>query len=593
MASDVFFDLPEWHDLPRRVIPIPELGLPPKNNAEYPEFYERVIRRRIAVYQAITNRWTGHEALQHEADLCRLDGRYWVNVHVGIYESRVDEDDDGEAPRSFLTPFVLYPFQDYIWGWIEERFRTTGRLGDGILIKSRDMGVTNLVCAYFSWRWFATAPFQGRLLSRRENLVDDSGSTDSMMWKIEYFLKSTHPALLKLLVPGFRWHAHRQQAKLLNPENANALTGESTNSNAGRGARCTGMALDEFTVMRNLRAIWQSSRAATRHRILMGTVSTQEGMTAHDLVEDSLSYPAERKPAILRVYNSLHPLHDAAWLARERERDSDEGIQQEIFMNWFANESDFVFPAMGPKTVGDFPYLPYQGQLFCAIDDGINDDWAMLWIQYIQETGRHRVIESYKNRGQIAKFYGTICTGIFDSQFHYGQRERDLMDKTRDWEPPIYVGDPHGRNIEQTTGLSPHDILAQEFGIEVNIDHNKTDTIQKIQAVGDIIDRLDWNDTPNNRVALQDCKRYRWRQSRDGRELQSETREPMHGRDSHSPQALMFYAVNWRHFRHILTGQTVIYYQDDYERISNDPEGDAVYAREALERQRMTYDLIR
>ena len=588
-TTETWFDLPEWHDQPRRVKPIPGLGLPPKNNQEWPAWYDRCIARRIEVYRDMVNPKSSWDTIRREAALCKLDGRYWVNIHAGIYESRVDEDEEPGIADSFLTPFVLYPFQDYIWGWLEDRFRIRGRMGDGVLLKSRDMGCTNLLVAYYCWRWFATAPFQARLLSRNEDAVDDRGSTDSMFWKAEYFLKSTYYPLLLTLVPGFSWLTCRKELLLAHPTNANALKGESTNRNAGRGQRATSIGLDEFSFCQNAAAIWQSTRAASRHRIVVTSASTFETMFVHDLVEDSLKFPQSRKPAILRVYNSLHPFHDAEWLANERERDSEEAIQQEIFMNWFADESRFVFPALGPKSVGDFPYLPYAGPLFCAIDDGWDDDWAMLWIQYIEATGRHRVVEAYKNSKHVAKFYGSIAVGIFDGRHHYGEREREVMAKTQLWPQPIYIGDTHGRNKEQTSGLSPHEVLQIEYGITVNVDYNQTRTIDKIQAVGDIVDLLDWNATDGVRVALSDSKRYAWKKLKDNAELTSEYKEPAHGKDSHSPQALMFYAVNFHNFRSVLTGGVTIYYQDEWERVSSDPKGDEEYARQALERSRTPF----
>lgn len=589
--KDIFFDLPEWHDQPRLVREIPGLGRPARSNAEYPDWHAAVIKHIYRVNREIREKWTGQDkAIEREVQRIRADKRYWINVYAGIYETRVDEDADDDRARGFLAPFILYPFQDYYLGWIDDRYKSKGRLGDGIAVKSRDMGVTNCLCADFAWRWMTKPIFSGRLLSRKEDAVDDKFNPDSMLWKVEYFLKSTPRFLFDRLVPGFSWRWNRNDLKIANPNNANLIGGESTNRSAGRGSRCTGMGLDEMAFMRNLKAIWTATRPATRHRLGASSVGLDEGMFFHDLVEPSKDFPDHKKPAIIRIYNSLHPFHDAAWLARERERDSDEGIRQEIFMDWYADGGNFVWPMLGPKRVGDFPYIPHAGVLFCAYDDGKDNDWATLWLQYFPDTGRHRVVRAHKGRGQIADFYGSLYTGIFDSRFHYTEDDIDLMAWTRQIETPIYIGDTHGRNDEVTSGLSVHTLLAQNWNIYTNVDYLKRQFSERLNAVGDQIDMLDWNDHPSVREALSDCKRYRWKGQRDGAELTTEYREPAHTRESHSATALQYYMTQFHDFAGLFSGGSgFVYYQDDDLRISDNPALDATYGQRPV----LTYADIR
>ena len=579
MSKTIWFELPEWQETPREVKEIPGLGMPARSNDEFPDWLRHVAQHIQTINQEIRSKWSGREkARAREIQRIKADGRYWCNVHAGIYESRVDE----EEPTALLAPFILYPFQDWTWQWMDEVAKKRGRLGDGVIVKSRDMGITNLMCARFTHKWLTKTPYQCRLLSRKEDLVDDKFSPDSMMWKIEYFIKSLYPPLFDQMVPNFNWRSHRNDGKIANPNNSNLISGESTNATAGRGGRCTEMGMDEMNFMRNGKGIWTATRPATYHRFGASSagVNNEGGLFFHDLVEPSQDFPPERKPSILRVYNSLHPYHDAQWLAQERERDSEAGIRQEIFMEWFSDDSDFVWPDMSKKELGDFPYVPGAGPIFVGFDDGMDNDWATLWLQLIKETGRLRVVEAHKRRGQIADFYGTIYTGLAKSRYTYTPEDIRVMQWVRSLDvTPIYFGDTHGEEVQITSGLSAHGILASDWGITVNIDYQKRTPRQKIDAVGDLIDRLDFHTTPGVAVALSDIQRWKWKKIREGAELTSEYRQPAHSRDSHSAHALGHFAVQWWEYQDILTsGGSFVYYADEYEDETSEQSPHLAYA---------------
>src|SRR5690606_31416849 len=79
-----------------------------------------------------------------EYERCRRDPAYWIVMWGVVFEPRKVEDTPPE-----WKPFILYPIQIQMIRWIQHVMEQDekGR-GDGIVEKSRDMGATNIFCAY-------------------------------------------------------------------------------------------------------------------------------------------------------------------------------------------------------------------------------------------------------------------------------------------------------------------------------------------------------------------------------------------------------------------------------------------------------------
>jgi phage terminase large subunit len=152
--------------------------------------------------------------------LCTFDPR---NVERGI-----------EA----VTPFLLFPKQaDYV-EWVVARWR--GR-EDGVVEKSRDMGVSWLCVAIATWMWLFHPGVVVGFGSRKEAYVDDLGNPASLFWKIRETIK----LLPREFVPaGFDMRAHAPSMKIINPINGSTIIGEA-GDNIGRGNRTSIYFVDE------------------------------------------------------------------------------------------------------------------------------------------------------------------------------------------------------------------------------------------------------------------------------------------------------------------------------------------------------------
>lgn len=552
-----FYNIPDFPKMEAKNIE----GLPPVplDNAMWMEWWPEVEAHRIKVHEETSTKWKGQRNAQAQ-EIMRVhkDGRYWLSTYGAIYNAAPDEEqgEDEEwvtegSGRGYAIPFIPYVFQLYIWDFQMRAFRTRGPKGDTGYCKSRQMGLSNLMTGVNSWAWMAHQPFQGRLLSRKEDLVDDASNPDSLFWKVRLQLKSQPKWLLQAFAPGFTWNKYdgwNLDAAITNPANNNHLAGESTNATAGRGPTATSILLDEFGFMRGGHAIWTATRAASRHRQAVSTVSLDFGNHFFELMVER---PDTEAPARLFIPYWLHPYHDEAWLDQERLRDTEAGIRTEVLMDWFGAETDFVYPQFGSKKVGDYPYVPFGGPSFITIDDGWSGYWAFHIIQYVEALGRLRVVDSYRNSHKPVDFYGGLFRGFYLDGFDYGEHEEAIMAQMRMLQNPMFIMDTHGKHVEQVAGMSVIERLATKWNIYANVDYESRAYKDRVNFTNDIIPLLDWNDTPRTRTSLLSCQRYKWKKLDDTTEIVSEYKEPVKNNDTHDPTAIEFFATNWYMFKMI------------------------------------------
>jgi hypothetical protein len=129
-----------------------------------------------------------------------------------------------------VLPFVLFPKQREYLDWLYDRWQ---KREDGLVEKSRDMGITWLCCAFGVWMWIFHQQASIAFGSRKEDLVDKLGDPDSIFEKIRMIIDR----LPKEFVPnGFEAARHASHMKIINPENGSTIKGEA-GDNIGRGGR--------------------------------------------------------------------------------------------------------------------------------------------------------------------------------------------------------------------------------------------------------------------------------------------------------------------------------------------------------------------
>lgn len=136
------------------------------------------------------------------------------------------------------VPFILFPRQAEFVEWCVDRWK--GR-EDGVVEKSRDMGVSWLTVAVAAWMWLFHPGVVIGFGSRKETYVDDTGNPASLFWKIRQFIN-----LLPVEFRPVGWDdkKHAPFMRIINVENGSTIVGEA-GDNIGRGNRCSVYFVDE------------------------------------------------------------------------------------------------------------------------------------------------------------------------------------------------------------------------------------------------------------------------------------------------------------------------------------------------------------
>ena len=235
----------------------------------------------------------------------------------------------------YSVPFIPFDFQTEGLEWLWEI--TFEKYEDGLIDKSRDLGLSWLVCGFAVYNWlFATKeqPFTALFGSRKEEFVDVRGDVSSLFEKMRFMILR----LPQWMLPnGFNVKEHCTYMKIINPVTGSTIRGESSNENFGRGGRNTIIILDEFAAFPGGGYVaWTSCSESTRTRL---AVSTPLGRAN--------KFAELRFNPIMNVKSfhwMLHPWKDEAWYENQKKRMNAAEIAQELDLNYEGSLPGRLFP---------------------------------------------------------------------------------------------------------------------------------------------------------------------------------------------------------------------------------------------------------
>ncbi len=220
-------------------------------------------------------------------------------------------------------PFCTYLFQDESILEIVDRII----IGKDLPIeKSRDMGLSWIMCGIFLWFWLDPEGGADFLIgSRVEDYVDKKGSMRALFPKLRY-LFSRLPSWIK--PNGFEERTHNTFLKLENPETGSTVVGESNNANYSTGGRFLAILFDEFAKWETTDvSAWTAAGDASPCRIPLSTSNGAAGQF--------YSLITEAGDDKLRLHWSLHPEKaDGLYCVWPREEDDD----VELRSPWYDRE---------------------------------------------------------------------------------------------------------------------------------------------------------------------------------------------------------------------------------------------------------------
>jgi hypothetical protein len=359
---------------------------------------DEVIALRYHLFNACTD---NPEMQARELAICEADPAYFVAMYCWIDEPRPRH---GEDP---YKPFIPSAAQvDYVQ-WMHRHIASPEPF-DGYTSKSRGWGATRIVVAgvvTYGWR-FRT--WRGLVVSRKEDLVDKPLDLNSMLGYADFVIDHLPPWMIP---EGYDPRYHRLRNMIKNPATGSQVTGESTTTKAGRGARATYAIVDEAAFVPDFVMTIGTLSGTTDHRFALSTEAFEEGFEWFNAWKNY-----EHDPDKVKQLNWWdNPWFDEYWLAEEEarwEHDPD-GFVREVMRDPYAGFGQAVYPIAADLPAIDFTWDP-DAYLLVGIDWGRADDTAIVFAQFTGTGDDRKLVwlECYKKNLMPGEFYAHILTGI-------------------------------------------------------------------------------------------------------------------------------------------------------------------------------------
>lgn len=302
------------------------MGIPIDWDWKNPD-YDAVWRDRVAKLQALRAKPEMLGALIEHYKWNPVD---WIN-DFGV---TVDPRNAGtDIPTTM--PFLLFPKQEEFINWVVERWQ---KREDGVVEKSRDMGISWCAVAFAVWLWrFHTGSVIG-FGSRKEDLVDKIGDPNSLFWKVRMFIDMLP---IEFKPRGYDSQKHAPFMRVLNLPGESAIVGEA-GDNIGRGARASVYIKDEAAHFEHAEAIDAALSQTANVKIDISTPNG-EGNPFWEKVHSG------KFPVFIFDWRD-DPRKGPAWYAKEKARLTPVALAAEVDRDYSASITNSFIPS---ETVGD------------------------------------------------------------------------------------------------------------------------------------------------------------------------------------------------------------------------------------------------
>ncbi len=460
------------------------------------------------------------------------DPAYFINNFLWTFNPK-------QEPYHF--EFKLFPFQyDLVWE-IKKAIET----GNDLFIeKCREMGATYTVLAVLVWFWRFMPGSNFLVGSRKEDCVDntrgDSGELsnkeESLFGKVEYFLNRIDPLALPV---GFNIQKHLNYMSLVNPENGNVISGESSNPNFSRGGRQKAILLDEFAFWEDANAVWGSTADTTQCRIVLTTPGIKPSKAKRlRFGEDG------EKIKVITLSHHLDPRKDEEWIQNEKERRSAEDFAREIMINWEGSIEGRVYPEIRLAQFGSFPYDPAWG-LYFAWDFGLDGTSVGVW-QINPENGKLRLVDSYEYYDLPIHYSFPLLGQPIDSLYTYSADDIEAIESFKKYKKAIHYGDPdvEKRSYQSREAKSTRREL-EVIGVYVQTKPESNDFITRREKTKVWLQRgIEINENQRNKQWYERIKNARYPQKSENSQSTTGISKPIHDWTSHSRTATEYLCVN-------------------------------------------------
>ena len=444
----------------------------------------------------------------------------------------------------YHLPFILFDYQEELVRLLASVIEN----GEDLFVeKCREMGVTYVTLAVFLWFWRYIPGSNFLLGSRKEQYVDNRGGSsegevknkeESLFGKLEYMIDRILMTFPYILPKNFNKKKNLTYMSLVNPENGNVISGESSNPSFSRGGRQKAILMDEFSFWENDSAAWGATADTTNCRIVLTTPGIRPGKAKRlRFGKDN-----EEIKLVTLPYN-LDPRKTLVWLERERRRRSAEDFAREIMINWEVAIKGKVYPEIENAQYGVFPYNP-DWPLYLSWDFGL-DGTAMEWWQKNMINGKKRLVEAYENNNLAIPFYFPFVGKDIDSTYQYSEDDLVLIKRLKIFKKAVHYGDPDVSKRSLLTGTSTRQALeAQKVYVQTKPEAN--DFVSRREKTKVMLQEgIEVNQTLGTEYWLECMRNARYPQREEQSQATSPVVLPIHDWTSHHRTATEYFAVNY------------------------------------------------
>lgn len=499
---------------------------------------------------------------------CKRSRTFFINLCCWTFDPRIKD-----RLRRY-KPFLLYPRQ-------EEYVTAAGAAIDGgedlLTEKSRDTGVTWCTLAVLLHGWIFEPGFQALVGGRKEDQVDKSGDPSAMFWKLDFMImwlpEWAYPHGYVKAPP------HRTYLKIENPTNGSVIIGESSNPDFGRGGRYTVIFPDEFAAWEWASPAWTACSESTTCRL---PVSTPKGMNffgrlANDKTENAITkfrfHWSDDPRHTIQVYDQKKGCMVNPWLERQKKRFGYDltMLAQELEIDYNRSVKGRVYTQVDLAGIGRYRYNPFF-PTYVGWDFGLDDETALVWVQYNTVVNRFQWIDCYQASGKTIDFFVPFITGqVGTTPYEYTEAEIEKIKAHRGWQIDEHYGDPAGRQRNQVTNTSVIEELAKPRpnagapnGIHV-ITNTKAVAFEVRRTDTQIVLMRSDFDEAHCGALLDALRNAKFPDEVDGTNSTTVRKVPVHDWTSHLRTAVEYVCVNQLH--------TTEEFNDDVDAAAEDVSG--------------------
>ena len=513
---------------------------------------ERVIRDNDRHHATIER--DGAPAIADELIACANHPAYWLARWGHIFEPRTRGGRGGEGP---FIPFAKQVDLLDFWLWTLEQ---DGPAGDAATSKSRDVGASWMLCAFALWGCLFRSPWQVRLMSYKEALVDEGYQKhpDSLFWKIDYLMDR----LPRWMIPrGFTTTKHRHVLYLANPQNGNVIGGMSSTARSGRAGRATWIGFDEFAMFEDGDDSASAAKNTTDHCLFVSSEHIEYGDHFQRLQRGG---DTGTTISLMPVNWWDHPYHDDTWYEEMKARFDAEGnlpaFYREVGRDVYAGSKTWVYEIAKTRKIDPEARYSPGAPLYGSIDPGKRDQCALIWAADDPQTGELIILDGYTTNGPAADYYATLINGVAKSgDWTYDDEALRVMAWTSHLPAATWFGDHSGDNKEAATGDAVYNRLRMA-GIYVNADRTPSGEVTaaknevrhfkgRKEAALEYLPRTRFADTPGARKVLWALQQARYKPEEGKTTI--EAGEPMHDATSHFRTAYEYLCAHLKMRRNV------------------------------------------